>query len=535
MFCAVNETTEKVLRERDSRESMEALAEFRDVADQVPNIIYTHSPDATVEWANKRWYEYTRLPVSIGTVVEGWERVTHPDDLKNVLLILKDAFTDGTSYEVEARFKADQADDSAYRWHLLRASPVRKPNGKITRWVGSATDIHDRRIAATEAHERLERELAREHRVATAMQSASLPKELPVLPDIEMHAVYIPGNSDAQIGGDWYEAFQLRDGRIIISIGDVAGSGLDAAVTMSNMRQIIRGTAQVYADPVMMLNAADRALRLESPTRFVTAFVGVFDPITRHLTYASAGHPPPYLRKADGSLVELTFHDLPLGLRHRSTERPEIIDVPDDALLVLYTDGLIESSHDVLQGIANLECALRDPRIQSVENPAEMLHVMLLPEQAKDDVAILTLRIAAALRNTGESNTGFPRRWSLNHLNAEAAHTLRQQIRTIFCEERISENDMASAELILGELIGNVVRYAPGPVEVVIDIHARSVAMHVMDQGPGFERTPILPLDIMSESGRGLYIVSQLVDEFNVSKRPGRGSHARAVITRNVR
>ena len=92
---------------------------------------------------------------------------------------------------------------------------------------------------------------AREHRVAEALQAASLPRRLPEIDGIALDAIYVPGRSEAQIGGDWYDAFALADGRIVVSIGDVAGSGLDAAVTMSSMRQIIRGIAQVHADPVL--------------------------------------------------------------------------------------------------------------------------------------------------------------------------------------------------------------------------------------------------------------------------------------------
>ncbi|HJU22876.1 MAG TPA: SpoIIE family protein phosphatase, partial [Casimicrobiaceae bacterium] len=198
----------------------------------------------------------------------------------------------------------------------------------------------------------------REHRVADVMQSSSLPRKLPKIPTVEMHAIYVPGQSEAQIGGDWYDAFRLRDGRLVISVGDVVGSGVEAAVTMGNMRQIIRGTAQLHADPVLMLDAADSALRLEESDRYVTACVAVIDPVSRTMTYASAGHPPPYLRTTEHGLVALTYDDLPLGLRQRGGRHPAMLQLAPGAMLVFYTDGLIESTHDVLGGIADLETLL---------------------------------------------------------------------------------------------------------------------------------------------------------------------------------
>jgi serine phosphatase RsbU (regulator of sigma subunit) len=98
---------------------------------------------------------------------------------------------------------------------------------------------------------------------------------------------------------------------------------------MGNVRQIIRGIAQVHADPALMLDAADRALRLEHPDEFVTAFVGVLDPISMTFAYASAGHPPPMLRYGDGRVELLSDGGLPLGLRQgRNASSGKTIDLP---------------------------------------------------------------------------------------------------------------------------------------------------------------------------------------------------------------
>jgi len=364
----------------------------------------------------------------------------------------------------------------------------------------------------------------REHRVADALQSASLPRRLPMLEGIAMDAIYVPGRSEAQIGGDWYDAFALADGRIVVSIGDVAGSGLDAAVTMSNMRQVIRGIAQVHADPVLMLNSADRALRMDDPDRFVTAFVGVIDPIASTMMYASAGHPPPFVRRANGTLDELTFVDLPLGLRERASIAACSVTVGDGDMLLFYTDGLIESSRDVEAGIALLRTALSDPQIDDVAHPAAFVRERVLVDGARDDVAILTLRMDRDRR------MGNIRRWSFASIDAKGLSRMRRELRALLIEFGLSELQLETAELVLGELAGNVVRHAPGAVEIVLDHNGGQVVLHVIDDGPGFERAPMLPIDVMSESGRGLFIVSQLTREFSVTKRHPRGSHARAVL-----
>lgn len=365
----------------------------------------------------------------------------------------------------------------------------------------------------------------REHRVASAMQAASLPKALPDFPGVTMHAVYVPGGSEAQIGGDWYDAFRLSDGRLVISIGDVAGSGIDAAVTMSNMRQIIRGTAQVHADPVLMLDAADRALRLEDPHRFVTAFVAVLDSVTGEMSYASAGHVPPVVRHEDGSLEELTCKDLPLGLRERGNTQRGHCALADNDLVVFYTDGLVESLHDLERGLIDLEAALADPHIAEVENPAEYLQEVMLANGATDDVAILTLRIGAEF-----ARAKHVMRWHYDDLLTPTLPVLRKEVRDALAERGMSLRALERAELVVGELSTNVVRHAPGPIDVLLDCGGQLPVLHVIDDGPGFDRAFILPRDTMSESGRGLFIISEMTEEFSVTRRGLRGSHARAVL-----
>jgi phosphoserine phosphatase RsbU/P len=371
----------------------------------------------------------------------------------------------------------------------------------------------------------------REHRVAEAMQAASLPKRLPKLPSIEMHAIYVPGRADAAIGGDWYDAFRLRDGRLVVSIGDVSGSGVDAAVTMSNMRQIIRGTAQVHADPVLMLNAADRALRLEDTELFVTAFVGVVDPIRRSILYANAGHPPPYVRDAAGKLTKLEFEGLPLGLRNRSVARPGSLTLEEDSTIVFYTDGLIESTHNIVAGIGALESVLRLPGFAVASNPAKFVRANMLAGAARDDVAILTLKVLKSVQEDPSSD-GTRRlfRWRYERIDRDVSLELRRRLARTLEEHGFDREATERAELVLGELIGNIARHAPGGLEVIVDLSAASPVLHVIDEGPGFERAPMLPRDLLSESGRGLYIVSELTDEFSVSRGPSGGSHARAVL-----
>jgi len=370
----------------------------------------------------------------------------------------------------------------------------------------------------------------REHRAAESFQEASLPGSLAQAPGFVLDAYYAPGRAEAQVGGDWYDALRLLDGRVVVSIGDVAGSGLDAAVTMGNMRQIIRGIAQVHADPALMLDAADRALRLEHPEKFVTAFVGVFDPITGTFTYASAGHPPPLLRRADGTVDTLAGSGLPLGLRSNAEQTgSSMLRLEEGSCLVLYTDGLIEAERAPEEGERRLRSVLHELRSARERSARAIVERMMRGNGARDDIALLVAEVGGANRRDADGRD-VVQRWSFRTGDWRSVTAVRHAFREAFAERGAAVEDVAMAEIVLGELVGNVVRYAGGSGEVIVDWSAPEPVLHVLDAGPGFRHIAILPPDLMSESGRGLFIVSALTNDFRVSKRAQGGSHARAVL-----
>ncbi len=168
---------------------------------------------------------------------------------------------------------------------------------------------------------------AREHRVATTFQRAALSQDVPDVPGLRFSVLYPCRHKlRRSVGGDWYDAFRLPDGHIVLSVGDVAGSGLEAAVTMASVRQSIRTAVLINPNPEAVLEAVDRIVRAMGHVRFVTAFVAVVDPVDGELAYANAGHPPPLLRDPAGGIIELTRGDLPLGLRQSGSAGSRRLD-----------------------------------------------------------------------------------------------------------------------------------------------------------------------------------------------------------------
>ncbi len=320
----------------------------------------------------------------------------------------------------------------------------------------------------------------REQRVSLTFQNAALGVQLPDVPGYRFDAMYEAGRAEALVGGDWYDAFRLADGRFVVSIGDVMGSGLKAAVAMVNVRQTMRGVALVHADPALMLQAADQTLRDQYPERYVTTFVAVIDPVTQNCAYANAAHPAPFVRGTDGYVQQLHGHGTPLGMSDMGAHvEVYYAHLEPDSLLVLYTDGLTEASRDVVEGELRLRKALEilDPAATDV---ARRIHDEVLSGPARDDVAILAVHIGAA---------GPVRRWRFDPRWQDVTTRVRLEISDEARGERLRSpaafqfrGNFCRADGQLGALragnCGSVLRNAPGRVHSSPHRQRRGLSVH---------------------------------------------------------
>jgi len=231
-----------------------------------------------------------------------------------------------------------------------------------------------------------------ERNVAKRFQEALLPHTFPEVPQLKFDAAYLSASSDVLVGGDWYDAMLMPDGRIMVSIGDVTGSGLSAAITMGKMRERLRTLALRCYSLNTIMRSAEKALYLESPHTIVTAIVGFIDLKKSLFTYAGCGHPSPMLRKADGAVCQLSSGGAPLGLAefdHKLVVRQ--VKLSKGSMLILYTDGLTEATRDIEEGERLLISASRQASLALSRHPAQDICQAVLKGKSKDDVAIMTV------------------------------------------------------------------------------------------------------------------------------------------------
>jgi hypothetical protein len=233
----------------------------------------------------------------------------------------------------------------------------------------------------------------RERRIALELQAAALPTALPAVDGVAIDAAYRPGSAEATIGGDWYDAFVLADGRLVMTVGDVLGHGLQAAISMTKLRLAMQSAAFVNPDPNLMLRVADETLRLSNADAYATAIAAVYDPATRFLTFASAGHPSPLLRAADGTLEEFDNWGPMIGLRRGVHSKIRTVRIPAGSTLVFFTDGLVEVVRDLAEGSRRLAQALQAGDVLRASRPADaIVRAVLAANEAHDDIAVLVVR-----------------------------------------------------------------------------------------------------------------------------------------------
>jgi anti-sigma regulatory factor (Ser/Thr protein kinase) len=343
---------------------------------------------------------------------------------------------------------------------------------------------------------------------------------LPNVRGLKFQAVYRPALRENELGGDWYDAFVLRDGRIALCIGDVAGHGIDAAIAMVRLRETLRAvTGFDDTDPGTILELADRAFMGTHPDTIATATFAIYDPPTRRLVHASAGHLAPALVRNETTTFLSGSVGLPLGVRPDSTFPSSALVLEAGDMLVFYTDGLIEVDRDVIAG----ERRFADTLARHADNIERVVSETLGGEQ-HDDVALLALSVLEV------SPQGA---WHFESDDAGSANDARFAFVAYLQRRNLDPDLIASAELVFGELVANVVRHAPGPIDIDLAWRDDTPLLTVRDRGPHFEvGSPTLPDDDFAERGRGLFIISCAASQPVVTARPGGGNEVAVALAR---
>ncbi|MBM9461578.1 SpoIIE family protein phosphatase [Nocardioides sp. zg-536] len=312
-----------------------------------------------------------------------------PGDRDFVRVVLGEARVDD---QIAFEVRMSRSDGSGFYAHV-NGEVVAEEDGAVLRC--SLQDVTERRrtaeavVAANAAAEAA----AREHAIADELQTSLLPERSFDLKQLEVATYYRAGSEGTKVGGDWYDVIELDDGRTGLVLGDVMGHGVQAAAVMGQIRTAVRAYARLGMPPLPLMESLDSLVWDLFPEQIVTCVYAAFDPESLTVDLVSAGHLPPVLIDADGTVqrLQLERHP-PLGVGRRFVSSQQVRLAPG-AGIVLYTDGLVERrGRDLEDGITSLMEQAAALRVPLAEIPEALVHGMLA-DAPEDDVAILVARI----------------------------------------------------------------------------------------------------------------------------------------------
>ncbi|QOV33538.1 SpoIIE family protein phosphatase [Streptomyces ferrugineus] len=361
------------------------------------------------------------------------------------------------------------------------------------------------------------RRFARERTTALALQHNLLPRGLPGQAAVEVAHRYRPSGSQAGIGGDWFDVIPLSGSRVALVVGDVVGHGIPSSATMGRLCTAVRTLADVDLPPDELLTHLDDLVTHlagddsdEVAELGATCLYSVYDPVTRRLSLAAAGHPPPAVVLPDGTaqVIEVNAGP-PLGVGGLPFEAREV-ELPEGALVALYTDGLIEDrDRDIDHATAELCRALTAPA-ESLDALCDGVLKAVLPEDPSDDVALLLARTRAL----GADRIAT---WDVPPDPERVAGT-RQAATDQLTAWGLDEAAFVT-ELVVSELVTNAIRYGAPPIQLRL-IRDRTLICEVSDASstsPHLRRA-----HAYDEGGRGLLLVAQLTQRWG-SRQTGSG------------
>ncbi|HEV2375630.1 MAG TPA: SpoIIE family protein phosphatase [Streptosporangiaceae bacterium] len=354
------------------------------------------------------------------------------------------------------------------------------------------------------------RRYSRERATALTLQRSLLPTGLSAPSSVQVRHRYLPGSQLIEVGGDWYESIALPGARVALVVGDVAGHGVRAAVTMGRLRTAIQTLAMLELPPAESLQQLNELMQVigQREPHFATCVYATYDAVNGQMEVASAGHLPPLLVHPDGTSEFLDVAPAPpLGVGEGPIAS-RTFDVEDGSLLVLYTDGLVESrDRDIDDGLKRLqEIFAPDSMSADLEELAKSTLAGVYADEHRDDIAVLI----AKLQRIGKDQQAS---WELDHeaISAGKARSLVNDVMVAWHLDSLAP----LTRLLTSELVTNAIRHAHGPVTLRL-IKEGTLVCEVADSSPALPRLQHVADD--DEQGRGLQIVSQLAHRWGARR-----------------
>ncbi|MFJ8128744.1 SpoIIE family protein phosphatase [Streptomyces hydrogenans] len=349
-----------------------------------------------ITWHGQLFDFFGRSPAESPVALRDLAAHAHPDDADAIRRFLRTVLSGRVG---SAAFRMLRH-DGVTRHLRVTAEPVLGPDGGIQAVRGAYQDIsaqHWTEVALTATRDRLaatEEAAEERNRLTLQLQHAIMPPAMPPLdaPGLDIGVRYRPAESESLVGGDWYDAVVLPSKKVLLCVGDVAGHGVEAATSMVVLRNALRGLAVTGAGPGQLLSWLNSVAHHLTAHVTATAVCGLYDPESRTLRWARAGHLPPVLVRGEEAADLPLLRGLLLGaLAEAEYEEDEVRLEPGDTVL-MYTDGLVERRDTAVHdSVAQLLTVARLPS-ESLERRLDQL-LARSKSDTDDDTCVVGVQV----------------------------------------------------------------------------------------------------------------------------------------------
>jgi serine phosphatase RsbU (regulator of sigma subunit)/anti-sigma regulatory factor (Ser/Thr protein kinase) len=367
------------------------------------------------------------------------------------------------------------------------------------------------RLAALQA---VQREIV--HQLQEAVQPPAVDAEA-----AELGVHYVSADPSSPTGGDLYDWLVLPGGDLHLAIVDVMGKGVGATKEAVSVCHALRLLTLDGCPMEDLVARADTLTTAQSPDLVATVMVARYRPGDGHLRLAGGGHPPALVISADGDVRQVHAPGIPIGYPGAGTTQVVSLTLARQDTLVLYTDGLIEATKDILTGLERITAAAAETaRYPAPHLARALVERSLSGAMRRDDSLALVLRRRVPPGTDSKPPLGaFEYRFSPSLATVPLArHLFGDWLEHL----KLDEPERADLLLVTSELCSNAVRHAsgkPGALAVRAWAEADAVVVEVEDDGAGMELSHRAEdPDLESETGRGLYVVRALSDELSVRR-----------------
>jgi sigma-B regulation protein RsbU (phosphoserine phosphatase) len=435
--------------------------------------------------------------------------------------------------ELECRKK-----DGTPLWIAFRNRAILDADNNITEILSIGIDVTERRELEARlqaANIRMEGEL----NIGRDIQMSMLPRRFPAFPDRDDFVVYATLEPAREVGGDLYDFFMIDEDHLCFLVGDVSDKGVPAALFMAVSKTAIKSQALSDADVASIVTHVNNELSENNESSmFVTLFIAILDTRTGRMTYTNAGHNPPFIKKAGGSIIVLDARHGPVagameGIAFGSSE---LVLEPGDSA-VLFTDGVTEAMDvDYVQfSDAALESLVDDAEFETPEEVVDLINEAVAKHRAlaeqSDDITVLAMTYRGFDSAAVDLKVTIP-------ADLDAIDTVLERFEAFAQEHALDDTVRRQVLLVLDDLINNVASYAygddgsTGDETQTIDVHAdltpKRLVLTISDHGVPFNPFGLNAPDVQASleerdiGGLGIHLVRKVMDEIDYTRRTGR-------------